>query len=153
MIYLITEACPNATGFFNFCMTGITLLNPGRHALIPGSKQSVTEDAAMDYLPPFVAVPILLIYSCGTSFLIAKVSNYLKKKRNDKLFLYWDKDIQLVEVYIEAYGLGTMMAEKRDKESIEVPYDILEELAKRYDLDPSDLLKGFVKGLEVGTRA
>ncbi len=347
MIYLITEACPNATGFFSFCVTRITLLNPGRHALIPGSKQSVTGDAAMDnmpsslqrreymsglykrnsvvalingvlelifvffgivlglnktvtelgenifasftyftnisntlaaisvafvipyavegirkkrftlphwvsvllfasansvfivmtvallfmswlspddafggggvfthvfcpifiissflliengckytfrecilacvpffsylsvylvmvvfigydnggwrdlyhvmdYLPPFVAVPILLIYSCGTSFLIAKVSNFLKKKRKDKLFLYWDKDIQPVEVYIEAYGLGIMMAEKRDKESIEVPYDILEELAKRYDLDPLDLLKGFVKGLEVGTRA
>ncbi len=101
-------------------------------------------------MPPLISSVILLVIALVTSLLISRISNFLTEKRNDKLFLYWNKDVQPVEASIEAYGLGTMMARGMGKEGAQIPYDILEELAKRYDVNLSDLLKSFVKGLEVG---
>lgn len=102
-----------------------------------------------DHLQPVLAVILGLIVAFSMSFILSRLSNYLSKRRKERAFRYWDKDVEPIEASIEAYGLGVAMAQNTNRERIWIPYEILEELACRYDLEASDLVKAFVKGLEV----
>ena len=52
-----------------------------------------------------------------------------------------------VEVRFEAFGLGRMEIEHGEKDNIQIPYDILKDLAEMYHSDTEDLMKPFIKGL------
>ena len=107
---------------------------------------------AMGYAPFFVSFPVMLAVAYATSLFISKLSNYLTRYRTEKMFCYWGENAEPVDALVEAYGLGIMTARNMDKENIEVPYDILEELAKRYNIAPSKMIRSFVKGLESGMK-
>jgi hypothetical protein len=106
----------------------------------------------MGIMTPFAAILFCVIAVYTVSLIIAKISNYLGKKRTEKKFRFWTSDVKPMEARIEAYGLGIMMAHGMDKNNIEIPYDILEELEKRYDIEPSDMINLFIKGLQEGMR-
>ena len=103
-----------------------------------------------DYLSPFLAIPALLLLAFGVSTAIAFAANQYTKNGVKKTYLLWREDLDPVEVRIEAYGLGRMISLHSEKESIQIPYDILEYLAERYHLKTEDLMKPFVKGLLIG---
>ena len=99
-----------------------------------------------EYLSPILAIPLLLV-TFGVGVAVALLSNHLTKKRTDKMFLLWSEELEPIEVRIEAYGLGLMAGQHSDKNDIQIPCDILISLAKRYNIDPEDLIKPFMKGL------
>ena len=94
-----------------------------------------------------LAIPILMFMELGISWLIASFSNYLTKKREEKMFEYWKKDIDPIEAKIEAYGLGNMMSQINDKNSAIIPLDILDYIAQKANIDKNDLIMPYVKGL------
>ena len=55
-----------------------------------------------------------------------------------------------VEVRIEAYGLGRMAGLTGEKNSIQIPFDILELLAEKYRMNSDDLTRAFMVGLRNG---
>ena len=63
------------------------------------------------------------------------------------MFLYLRDDLDPIEVKIEAYGLGRMTAQSGERNNIQIPYDILTYIAKKYDMKTEDLMKPFIKGL------
>ena len=101
----------------------------------------------LDHLTPAVAIPVFLLLAFGVSTSIALLSNLLTKKRRKKTFEFWKKDLDPIEVKIEAFGMGRMAAEVGEDSNIQIPYDILAELAKTYALDTEELMRPFVKGL------
>ena len=103
-----------------------------------------------EHLSPYLAIPLLLLLAFGVSTAVALLSNCLTKKRNKRIFRLWRGDLDPVEVRIEAYGFGRMAGRHGEENSIEIPYDILKELAERYHLKTEDLMKPFVKGLLIG---
>ena len=103
-----------------------------------------------EHLSPFLAIPLLLLLAFSVSVAVALLSNYLTKKRKKEIFQLWQEDLNPAEVRIEAYGLGTMAGQHGEKDSIEIPFDILTYLAERYHLKTEDLMKLFVKGLLMG---
>ena len=105
-----------------------------------------------DYINPFAGILIGTVVAYTMSLLISKLSNYLTRKRIEKKYCFWGKDVDPTEALIEAYGLGIMTAKNMDMETINIPYDILEELAKRYDIAPSRMFQSFLKGLEAGKK-
>ena len=105
-----------------------------------------------DYINPFAGILIGTVVAYTMSLLISKLSNYLTRKRIEKKYCFWGKDVDPTEALIEAYGLGIMTAKNMDMETIDIPYDILEELAKRYDIAPSRMFQSFLKGLEAGKK-
>ena len=104
------------------------------------------------YISSFLSITIGTVVAYIMSLLISKLSNYLTVNRSEKKYSYLGKEAEPVEVLTEAYGLGIMMANNMDKEIIELPYDILEELSKRYDIAPSRIIRAFIKGLETGVK-
>ncbi len=100
-----------------------------------------------EYVSPAFAIPASLLFFFGVSTAVAFLSNRLTKKRNKKMFLLWKDDLDPVEVRIEAYGMGRMAAQYGEENNLQIPYDILISLAKRYDTDPEDLMRAFAKGL------
>ncbi len=103
-----------------------------------------------EYLSPYLAIPLLLALAFGVSVAIALLSNRLTKKRSENIYMLWRDDLDPIEVRIEAYGLGRMMSQHGERDSIQIPYDILKYLAERYHLETEDLMKPFVKGLLMG---
>ena len=100
-----------------------------------------------EYMPPALAIPAVLLLAFSVSTAVAWLSNLLTKKRKKKMFLLWKKDLDPVEVKIEAYGMGIKAAQYNEDNNIHIPYDILTALAKRYDMDDEDLIQPFVKGM------
>ena len=102
-----------------------------------------------EYVPPALAIPAVLLLAFGVSTAVALLSNRLTKKRSKKMFLRWKKDLDPIEVKIEAYGMGRMAALYGEENNIQIPYDILTDLAKMYHIDTEDLMRSFVKGLMI----
>ncbi len=102
-----------------------------------------------DYLSPALAIPAFLLLAFCVSTAVAFLSNFITKKRNRKMFRLWKQDLDPIEVKIEAYGLGRAAAQYGEGTDIRIPWDILNQLAARYQLDTEDLLKAFAKGLIV----
>ena len=101
-----------------------------------------------EHLPPIVAMLSLVLLGLGTSYLIAVISNYLTKKRESKMFDYWNKkDIDPIEAKIEAYGLGNAMSKVKDENTIMIPIDILDYLSKKSNINTDELIKSYVTGL------
>lgn len=101
-----------------------------------------------EHLPPIVAMLSLVLLGLGTSYLIAVISNYLTKKRESKMFNYWNKkDIDPIEAKIEAYGLGNAMSKVKDENNIMIPIDILDYLSKKSNINTDELIKSYVTGL------
>ncbi len=100
-----------------------------------------------EHLPAAVAIPVSLILCFGVSTAVALISNRITKRRNEKTFLNWSGDLDPVEVRIEAFAIGRMAGQCSEANNVQIPYDILLYLAKRYGLSPEDLMKPFVKGL------
>lgn len=105
-----------------------------------------------EHINPLFVIPIGMILSFVISLIISKISNTLSENRKNNRFRYWTRDIEPVEVLVEAYGLGIMVSENIEQGTIQVPYDILEELARRYGIDPSKLAKAFFTGFEIGIK-
>ena len=105
-----------------------------------------------EYLSPALAIPIMLLFAFGISTIVASISNYLTRRRMAKTFRYWSEDVEPYEVRIEAYGLGRVAGLYGERNNIQVPLDILEHLAERYQLKTEDLMKPFFKGIQVGVK-
>ena len=45
--------------------------------------------------------------------------------------------------------MGRLAGRYSEKNSIQIPYDIIKELAEKYNLEQEDLIKPFVKGLMI----
>ena len=106
-----------------------------------------------EYLPPIIAIFALMLLGLGISCLIAVISNYLTKKREYKMFRYWNKkDIDPIEAKIEAYGLGNMMSSIKDENNIIIPMDILDYLSKKSKINTDELIKSYVTGLIHGKK-
>ncbi|MBQ7172417.1 MAG: hypothetical protein IJR89_09105 [Clostridia bacterium] len=98
-------------------------------------------------ISPVLAIPVFLLIAFGVSTAVALLSNCLTKKRNKKMFRLWKKDLDPIEVKIEAFGMGRMAAQYADENDVRIPYDILSALAGMYRIDTEDLMRSFAKGL------
>lgn len=105
-----------------------------------------------EYMSPIFSVPILLLFGFCVSWLVAVIFNFLTKKREEKRYLYWNNDLEPVEAKIEAYGLGNMMSKIKDENSIVIPLDILNYIAKKSHLNTEDLIKSYITGLTNGRK-
>ena len=103
----------------------------------------------LEHLPAAVAIPSFILLAFSVSTVIAVLSNLLTKKRRKKMFLLWDKDPDPIEVKIEAYGMGRMAAQYGEGTNIQIPYDILTDLATMCNMDTEELMRPFTTGMMV----
>ena len=99
-----------------------------------------------EHLPTFVAILALMILGFVTSYIIAIISNYLTKKRENKMFLYWKNNIDPIEAKIEAYGLGNAMSKIKDDNNIMIPIDILDYISKKSNVSKEELINSYITG-------
>ena len=105
-----------------------------------------------DFLPYYLAIPVLFIFGIGISLAIRILSNRLTDIRRARMFSLWKEDADSSEVCMEAYNLGVMIGLKGEKNNIQIPYDVLEYLAKKYGLNVDELTKPFMKGIMDGLK-
>lgn len=105
-----------------------------------------------EFLPYWLAIPILFLLGFGISWVIRIISNCLTSIRRDKMFSVWTESADTAEIRVEAYGLGVMIGSKGEKDNIQIPYDILEYFARRYMMNVDDLTKPFMKGILNGLK-
>lgn len=100
-----------------------------------------------EYSSPALAIPGFLLLAFGVSTAVALLSNCLTKKRNKNMYLLWNKDLDPIEVKIEAFGMGSKAAMYSEENNVQIPCDILKDLAEMYHVDAEELMRAFVKGM------
>ena len=105
-----------------------------------------------EFLPYWLAIPMLFLFGLGISFMIRMISNSLTNIRRAKMFAFLKEDAKPEEVFSEAYSIGVMIGLKGEKNNIRIPYDILEYFAQKYMLNVDDLTKSFVDGIMNGLK-
>ena len=105
-----------------------------------------------EFLHPAVAAPCMLLFAFAVSTAVALVSNLLTRMWKAIMFRYWKEDVDPIEVRIEAYGLGRMAGMSGDATGIQVPLDILDELAKKCGLKTDDLIRPYMTGVLNGRK-
>ncbi len=106
----------------------------------------------MEFLPYWIAMPLLFLFGLGTSFAVRLISNRLTNIRKAAMFSVWAEDADPIEVRIEAYSLGVMLGLKGEKNCIHIPYDVLEYLAERYGMSVDELTRPFMTGIINGLK-
>lgn len=100
-----------------------------------------------EYVPFFVSILILfvLVYLIGWG--IRSLYNRLLARRDKVLKRIWDDDgLDPVTVRIEIYSLGVHAGLYEEKDSISIPFDILEEVSDKFGIKLTELSKAYMKG-------
>ena len=105
-----------------------------------------------EFLPYWLAIPMLFLFGLGISFMIRMISNRLTNIRRAKMFAFLKEDAEPGEVFKEAYSIGVTIGLKGEKNNIRIPYDILEYFAQKYSLNVDDLTKSFTDGIMKGLK-
>ena len=63
------------------------------------------------------------------------------------MFKFWKTELNVDDAKMEAYRLGKIMSNVKDKSSIVIPFDILEYIAKKSSLEANELVKLYIDGL------
>ncbi len=99
------------------------------------------------YTPAYISLPLVWILAAAVAFIIYRLSYVLNKKRQTQLFEKWESGMGTIELNIEVYGLGRFYGINSELNSLTIPIDILDFLAKKYNRNTEDLTKIFVKGM------
>ena len=100
-----------------------------------------------EYMSPVFAIPLLLVFGISISWLLSIASNHFTRIRDKKMYKYWKNHINSKEAKDEAYRLGKMMSNIKDKSSVIIPLDILEYISKKSNIDINILVTSYIKGL------
>ena len=104
------------------------------------------------YIPFYVSAVLMFLLAYILGWLIRILYNRLRSFRDRKLKLIWKEELDPVTIRIELYSLGYHAGLYEDKENISVPFDILEDVADRFDLKLDDLARAYLKGVIEGIR-
>jgi hypothetical protein len=97
-----------------------------------------------------IVVMYLVVYIIG--WLIRVFHNRLLKYRDTQLKKTWNEDLDPVTVKIEIYSLGTHAGLHQEKDSVTVPYDILEQVSEKFNVRLEDLSRCYNKGVIDGLK-
>ena len=100
-----------------------------------------------EFVPFFVSILILfvLVYLIGWG--IRLLYNRLLARRDKVLKRIWDDDgLDPVTIRIEIYSLGVHAGLYEEKDSVSIPFDILEEVSDKFGIKLAELSKAYMKG-------
>ena len=97
-------------------------------------------------LPYYITTPLMYLLIYHIAVFIRKIHNKLVNYREKKMKMLWDDDIDPVTVKIEIYSLGVHAGLNQNIYEVSIPFDILQDLSKKFDISVSDLAKAYVRG-------
>lgn len=104
------------------------------------------------FLPFYISGPLVALLAYIIGFVIRIIHNRLLRYRENTLKKIWDQDLDPVSIKIEIYSLGTRGGLYEEKESLTVPYDILEQVSKRFNIRLEELSLAYNKGVIDGMK-
>ena len=104
------------------------------------------------FLPAYITFPMSWFMVAVIAFAIKKLSSVIYKWRHGRMLLAWEGEADPVEVKIEMYGLGRYYGLIGDKNDLAVPFDILYDVSKKYNIELEELFDAYSKGLFNGIK-
>lgn len=104
------------------------------------------------FVPAYVSLPLMFILAYIIASIIRLIHNKLVDYRDKKLKAIWNEDLDPVTIKIEIYSLGVHAGLHQDKEDISIPYDILEQISKRFSIRMEQLINAYTKGIIEGIK-
>lgn len=99
-----------------------------------------------EYIPFWLAAPIMLLITWGIARGFRAIHNKLIRRRAKRLAECWNDTVTPVEVKVEVYGLGNYMGRFAKSSDIHIPLDILTHLAEQYHIPVKQLAEIYVAG-------
>ena len=97
------------------------------------------------FWPAWVTAILMVTLGFVVSTALFSIHNK-QAKRSWKYIEEWSKDLEPVQLLIEAFGLGRYMGEKHTDGELAVPLDIFQVMSEQYDVPLEQLTKAYVKG-------
>ena len=118
-----------------------------------GESQGGWEDLYQlnTFIPIYISLPLMWLLTAGIAFSLRLLFNRISRRRRARMLFSWGEELDPVEVNIEIYGLGRFYGLHGEKNGLDIPYDILEDLANKYHMDVYSMIRVYVKGLYDGT--
>ena len=116
---------------------------------IVGQENGGWEDMyhMMEVVPIVVSLLVISALALGISLLIRWLYNKLARIRQQRMVAgLWPKDVDPVEINIELFGLGRYMGKHADAKFIELPLDLIDMIAARYNLKTEELIRPYIRG-------
>lgn len=104
------------------------------------------------FVPYYISLPLMFILAYLIASLIRYIHNNLLKKRSEKMRLIWNEELDPVSIKIEIYSLGIHAGMHQTKEDISIPFDILEDISKTFNIKIEELTKAYTKGVIDGIK-
>ena len=100
-----------------------------------------------EYIPFFVSTLLMLVLVYLIGWGIRSLYNRLLSRREKVMKQIWDDDeLDPVSIKIEIYSLGVHAGSNEEKDSVSIPFDILEEVSDRFDIKLEELSKAYMRG-------
>ena len=100
-----------------------------------------------EYVPFAVSVVGVTLLALGISLLIRRLYNRMIRIRSRKMAeRLWPEDVNPVEINIEIFGLGRYMGRHADAEYVELPLELIDNIADRYHVKTEELIRPYMRG-------
>ena len=118
------------------------------NAVIIGEKNGGWPDFYMTkaFWPVWISAIMMLILGFLVSIILFIIHNKLAKKSWERIKKMWSKDLEPVQLLIEAFGLGRYIGEKYKDGEIIIPLDIFTVMSNQYDIPLEKITNAYVKG-------
>ena len=104
------------------------------------------------FVPFYVSIPIVYVIAYVLAEIIRFIHNKILNYRERKLRAIWDEELDSVSVKIEISSLGFHSGLKQDKDDISIPFNILEEISKKFDIKLEELINAYTVGIINGVK-
>ena len=101
----------------------------------------------MEFMPFWLAWLAAVALTVCISLLVRQLYNRLSAYRQERMNRHlWPLDVNPLEINIEMFGLGRYMGKHADREFVELPLNLINQIAVRYGLKTEDLIKPYTRG-------
>ena len=97
-------------------------------------------------VPAYVSFPLMYQLTWIIGSVIRSVYNRLSDRREKQLRQIWGNDLDPTEIKIEIYSLGFHAGLHQEKDSVSIPFDILEDVSENFHIRLEELSKAYMAG-------
>ena len=101
-------------------------------------------------VPFYISIPGMYLLAYLIAQAIRYIHTLILKYRDKKLKSIWDDNLEPITIKIDIYSLGIHAGLHEDKEDISIPFDILEEVSNRFNIEIEELAQAYTKGIISG---
>ncbi len=100
------------------------------------------------FIPFYISAVLVMLLALGIALLLRYLHNRFNRSRMNRLVHnLWEPEVDPTEIKLELFGLGRYMGKYESINHASLPLDIIDLIARRYNIRHDELIRAYVKGM------